>query len=1084
MTFFGTEKLQKKQPSGVLNLLNAGVSLVALCTASVLISSTSYAQTTSSEVVEDVDEIVATGIKLSLKNAQEIKRDADVFKDAVSAADISSLPDRSVTEALQRIPGVSIGRFRAADDPDHFSVEGAGVVVRGLTLVRSELNGRDIFSAESARGLSYSDVSPEMLQSIEVSKNNSADMIEGGVAGTVNLVTRVPFDSPGLVIAGSVEANYGDFRKEMTPSISGLVSNRWETSGGGEFGLLLNVASSELKSRSDGIQVLDYKPQPSLGANALLPAGIGIRSQETDRERFSIGGAAQWQNPDDTLIATVQFLRSNSKEAWTERTSDVAADAVRDGAGPRPVLGTTFDFGDDGLFTNGVITAPTGWREDGNYGWTAGPSAGSCSPPARGCDPRTPFFGMQTVNVGRNTQREYTTSDIGFNVKWSPNDRLHTNFDIQYIKSDAQYYDASIAVSTYSNASIRLNGTDLPTLAFLPPSEGGTPAPFCDPLGGVVCTSFNNPEHGPYGSRAHSYFASAAEVEQDNTGDELALKADVEWDIGNDSSFFKSIRGGARWAKRDQKNLIAAYNWGVLSAQWGNAGQVWLDEIIDGVPNPGGAAVSTGPGTVIGDSFEAFGFDNFLRGAVPNPLGGVSRYYPGINLVDNRQAFYDMVRTIGAEWGTGTFIPLSDRQNLVDGNFQAEEINDFSEETKAAYLMAKFGHDFDGEQSLTGNVGVRIVETSFTSNGGVKYPVVTDIPAEADCTPPPGRSVPVFCTTFTLQERNNLRAFSNDGGSPLISETSYTNVLPSLNVKYNINDTSLIRFGYSQSIFRPEVGFVRNFIDVAPRFVTQTNGDRVFSGFFGSSGNPRLLPIKSTQFDLSYEWYFSDVGYLTFSAFWKNLNDMHVSGNRTESLTNNGQTFDVTVTGPTNSSDTGKIKGIEIAHQQFYPSLPGVLSNLGTQFNYTYISSSGVPRQNLVIDDPSISVRQASTLPLEDLPLEGLSKHNVNAALIYETDKISARAAYNWRSDYLITARDVIFPFTPTMGKATGQLDGSIFYNVSDNWKVGVQAVNLLNEITKTNAVLSINSDGSLFEAPRSWFMNDRRFSFIARATF
>ena len=1091
-------KVKRKKAIDLTPLLYASVSAFALCMSSGLLSQSAYAQTASEETVEgnnqevndeeEVDEIVATGIRQSLKDAQQIKRDSDVFTDAVSASDISSLPDRSVTEALQRIPGVSISRFRSSSDPDHFSVEGSGVVVRGLTFVRSELNGRDVFSTASARGLSYSDIAPEMLQSIEVSKNNSADMIEGGLAGTINLVTRKPFDSPGLVIAGSAEANYGDFRQEVTPTISGLVSNRWEMSNGGEFGLLGNFVSSELKSRSDGIQVLDFRPDASLGANNLLPAGIGMRTQNTDRERLAIGAAAQWESPDDTMLATVQFLRSNAKEAWTERTSDVAADAVRGGSGPRPVAGTEFDFDENGLFTNGTITSSNGWRSDGNFNWRT-TAAGCADNSGGGCEPRTPIWGMQTVNVGRNTDREYTTTDIGFNFKWTPSDRLSANFDAQYVESEAQYYDASLATALYSNTSFRLNGNDLPTLGFSLPSEDGELPPVCDPVAGVDCSTYLNPEFGPWPNRAHSYYASAAENEHDNEGDELALRADLEWDFGDDDSFFRSIRGGARYAKRDQINRISIYNWGALSTIYDGGGTaqdgpVWLNEAVDGVPNPFGQ--NRVQGTVVGNSFQEFGFDNFLRGEVANPLNGASRLYPGFNIVENREEFYDLVRLIGSEWGgPATFTPLADRPDLVDGNFQQQEINDFSETTLAVYALTRFGHEFDNGMELSGNVGVRIVETDFTSNGGVKYPPLgASFPVEADCTPPPGRMPPLFCTTYTLEEREAFRAFANGGGSELVDEISYTNVLPSLNMKLDLNDESLIRFGFSQSISRPEIGLVRNYIDVTAQFLPNENGDRVFNGFIGSSGNPTLTPIKSTQFDLSYEWYFAEAGSFTVSGFWKDLKDMHVSGNRTDTLTNNGQTYDVLVTGPTNSGDKGKIKGVEVSYQQFYPQLPGLLGNFGTQLNYTYVNSSGVPRQNLVLDDPNALVRAPSNLPLEDLPLEGLSKHNINAALIYETDKISARAAYSWRSDYLITGRDVIFPNSPVLGNATGQLDGSIFYNLNENWKIGVQGVNLLNEITKTSAVLDIDSNGDLVEAPRSWFMNDRRFSFIARATF
>src|SRR3546814_10429316 len=84
------------------------------------------------ESATPTDDIVVTGILASLANAQEIKRNADTVVDAITAQDIGTLPDRSVTEALQRVPGIAINRFAGTNDPDHLSDEGSGVVIRGL----------------------------------------------------------------------------------------------------------------------------------------------------------------------------------------------------------------------------------------------------------------------------------------------------------------------------------------------------------------------------------------------------------------------------------------------------------------------------------------------------------------------------------------------------------------------------------------------------------------------------------------------------------------------------------------------------------------------------------------------------------------------------------------------------------------------------------------------------------------------------------------------------------------------------------------------------------------------------------------
>ena len=143
-----------------------------------------------------VEEVIVTGIRQQLESSQARKEDAEEILDSITAADIGALPDRSVTEVLQRIPGVAIGRVPDARDADRIAVEGSGVTVRGLSWVRSELNGRSAFSAKKSRTLGFEDIPPELMAAVDVYKNPSAAMIEGGLSGVVDLRTRLPFDSP------------------------------------------------------------------------------------------------------------------------------------------------------------------------------------------------------------------------------------------------------------------------------------------------------------------------------------------------------------------------------------------------------------------------------------------------------------------------------------------------------------------------------------------------------------------------------------------------------------------------------------------------------------------------------------------------------------------------------------------------------------------------------------------------------------------------------------------------------------------------------------------------------------------------
>lgn len=357
-------------------------SLLAMCIMACAVPA--VAQDTEEKATDDVSEVIITGTRVNLESAQNIKRNADTFVDAISAEDMGSLPDRSVLEAMQRIPGISIERFAAANDPDHFGVEGSGAVIRGMSATRSEFNGRDSFTANSGRGLSFQDVPPELMSGVEVFKNQSADMIEGGIGGTVNLKTRKPFDKNDRVMGFNVDYSYGDMAKEWTPTFSGLFSDILETDSAGRFGFLVNIANSSLKGVSHGIQsdaYVEYKddytnftktlqsPDPAAahagpadmpgaeqfaGKTVWMPNGSNMTMKNDDRTRKGYATSLQWESPDETFLATFQFMRSDARLTWKEN-----ALKYQSGYGSRqsmPLAGTEFTFDDDGLFQAGTIT--------------------------------------------------------------------------------------------------------------------------------------------------------------------------------------------------------------------------------------------------------------------------------------------------------------------------------------------------------------------------------------------------------------------------------------------------------------------------------------------------------------------------------------------------------------------------------------------------------------------------------------------------------------------------------------------------------------------------------------------------------
>ncbi len=175
------------------------------------------------------------------------------------------------------------------------------------------------------------------------------------------------------------------------------------------------------------------------------------------------------------------------------------------------------------------------------------------------------------------------------------------------------------------------------------------------------------------------------------------------------------------------------------------------------------------------------------------------------------------------------------------------------------------------------------------------------------------------------------------------------------------------------------------------------------------------------NYDLSFEWYFDRVGSLSISGFYKDIKGIVNGGAVERNFTSpSGVSTSVLVNGPVNS-DGGKLKGVEISYQQTYDFLPSILSGLGSQLTYTYVDAGDFNNSNLGAEQSPFT---------GGLPLAGVSKHTINAVAFYEKGPLSARVAYNWRSDFLQTPRDVIFPFSPIYGEATGQLDGSIFVTV------------------------------------------------------
>ena len=250
-----------------------------------------------------LQEVVVSGLKQSMASALQLKRMSDTIEDSIVASDIGELPDVTAIEALQRIPGIQISR-QLGEGGGTITMGGAsedsGYEIRGLPQAETTLNGEEVFTAQGSRELDLADVPSALLAGIDVYKDPTADQLEGGIAGEVDLRTHKPFDFNGLELEGSAEEDYSGLIGQAKPAFTALASDTLET-GIGKIGGLLTLNYQDRPYREDNAtnnsiatsttavpgQTVDYVN----GAYNTMFVG--------DRERTGLDAVLQWQPADD-----------------------------------------------------------------------------------------------------------------------------------------------------------------------------------------------------------------------------------------------------------------------------------------------------------------------------------------------------------------------------------------------------------------------------------------------------------------------------------------------------------------------------------------------------------------------------------------------------------------------------------------------------------------------------------------------------------------------------------------------------------------------------------------------------------------
>lgn len=348
------------------------------------------------------------------------------------------------------------------------------------------------------------------------------------------------------------------------------------------------------------------------------------------------------------------------------------------------------------------------------------------------------------------------------------------------------------------------------------------------------------------------------------------------------------------------------------------------------------------------------------------------------------------------------------------------------EKVKAAYIMGSLDTELAG-MPLAVNLGLRYEDTDYTSSGASRT-VISARPRVDENGNPTGQNIIELSPVIPVSFRGK-----------------YHDWLPSLNLRLSLTDNLILRLAASKVMTRPTL------TDLSPRQSIQTNpGNETIR-----RGNPDLQPFRAKQVELGAEWYFAPDSLVNVAAFYKKIDSFVTLVTTPQTV--DQITFQVTV--PDNG-EGATVKGFEVGYRQSFANwLPEPFDGLGVQTSFNYTDSNA---------------QYPSIVAGETYSLEGLSKYSYSLVGYYEKYGIQARVAYTYRDDFLQVA--IGRNSEQEYFDAYDQLDASLSYDLTDNFTLFADALNLTNS---KEFIYSISPNRT-----KEYRTTGRRFSFGVRAKF
>jgi len=956
----------------------------------------------------EVEVIQVSGMRGTMTRSLNEKKNNSAIVDAIAAADFGDLPGLSLSDVIENISGATGHRLKGSQNE---------ISIRGLGSYwgYSTFNGRTITNAGPGRAVNFKKFPSDLVDKVVIYKSQQANLVEGGTSGTIDVSSLRAVD-------------YG--KSETTVEVGGMYNQYYEDTSEDPWGGKFVVST-----------VQNFETE-SMGAIGFT---FGLSHQDTSNPEENYGGSSQMgvcalRDSDGNDL-------SDGGGDCTGGSSDQAVSAGRVGRTPTPGEDTDLaDYDPSSIFyvpndvywrtgsdedqrTNVVATVQ--WLPNDQWNLNADVELSRLEFTEErmelGLDSRrrrladhiiaddhtllyqTGEAKPQLAGESRNQVDDY--NGFGFNAEFYATDNLTLKFDTAYSES----YRYRVRHRTKFKSDDRYNyaldarGTNVPVLTWLDSnrlSVGDEGYNASEVFDATDMNSFINPDTG-------GAYAEYRRSHDERNDDIFSVNFDIDYMLDND--FFSSVAAGVRYSTEHlvdyQSNDVSLRltDGGERTSSTDTADGDWDEDnpeyyqaltqgIIDNCQNDhynnNQFQEENGAG---GDATEYATYDSKCF------QGQMLAYVPdGNGAISDNTAWYD----------------IGEREDGRSGNDR-----DVTEDILAIYAMANIDTEVFGVP-MTGNIGVRVVKTDTHSTGwGDKVYITSNDDG-----------------TFTSE-------INASGEIEVVTlDSSYTEVLPSMNLTFQATDDFYVRFAAYQAMSRFQLNAMSSGVsyetcedqdDTICDENTNTDYDQVITS--GTASGNHMKPYLSDNFDLSFEWYPSLDSAVTLALYHKSFvggyNTVEENRDITVSLDGVDTTYSAVSHSTVQTSDeSSTIQGAEITANKHFTELPGILSGLGASIAYNWADSDFVTKE---IASPGI---------VADANLFGFSANVASATLYWEGDDLSMRVLYKYRSKYF-QPNNLPFPTrSHRYVQDSDYLDFAAKYKVTSNVSVSFKAMNLLNE--------------------------------------